>query len=105
MPFFLMAYRATPHSTKTYSPFYLLHGREIVLPNEGDLKAKISPDIQDVDQVQRLENLKSSLLKAYKAVRLNNRKAIVLSEVVAVVTLLVMVSVVRGTPHPITIWY
>ena len=75
LPFFLMAYRATPHSTTTYSPFYLLHGREMVLPNEGDLKAKISPDIQDVDQVQRLENLKSSLLKAYKAVRLNNRKA------------------------------
>jgi len=28
-----------------------------------------------------------------------------LSKVVAVVTLLVMVSVVRGTPHPITICY
>ena len=69
-----MAYRATPHSTTHYSPFYLLHGREMVLPNEGDLKAKISPDIQDVDQVQRLENLKSSLLKAYKEVKLNNRK-------------------------------
>jgi hypothetical protein len=47
----------------------------MVLPNEGDLKAKISPDIQDVDQVQRLKNLKSSLLKAYKEVRLNNWKA------------------------------
>ena len=47
----------------------------MVLPNEGDLKAKISPDIQEDDQVQRLENLKSSLLKAYKEVRLNNRKA------------------------------
>jgi len=47
----------------------------MVLPNEGDSKAKISPDIQDGDQVQRLKNLKSSLLKAYKEVRLNNRKA------------------------------
>jgi len=36
LPFFLMAYRATPHSTTGYSPFYLLHGREMVLPNEGD---------------------------------------------------------------------
>jgi len=70
-----MAYRATPHSTTHYSPLYLLHGREMVLPNEGDLKTKISPDIQDVDQVQRFENFKSSLLKAYKEVRLNNRKA------------------------------
>jgi transposase InsO family protein len=32
MPFFLMAYRGTPHSTTGYSPFYLLHGREMVLP-------------------------------------------------------------------------
>ena len=47
----------------------------MVLPNEGDLKAKISPDIRDVDQVQRLESLKSSLLKAYKEVRRNNRKS------------------------------
>ena len=70
-----MAYRAIPHSTTHYSPFYLLHGREMVLPNEGDLKAKISSHMQDVDQVQKLDNLKSSLLKAYKEVRLNNRKA------------------------------
>jgi transposase InsO family protein len=74
VPFFLMAYRATPHSTTGYSPFYLLHGREMVLPNEGDLKARVSPGIQDVNQVQRLENLKSSLRKAYKEVRINNRK-------------------------------
>jgi len=47
----------------------------MVLPNEGDLMANISSHIQDVDQVQRLENLKSSLLKAYKEVRLNDRKA------------------------------
>jgi len=47
----------------------------MVLQNEGDLKTKISPDIQDVDQVQILEILKSSLLKASKEVRLNNWKA------------------------------
>jgi len=47
----------------------------MVFPNEGELKAKISHDIQDVDQVKRLENLKSSLKKAYKKVRLNNQKA------------------------------
>jgi len=75
LPFFLMAYRATLHSTTHYSPFYLLHGLEMVLPNDGDLKAKISPDIWDIDQVQRLENLKSSLLKAYKEGRLNYQKA------------------------------
>jgi hypothetical protein len=47
----------------------------MVLPNEGDIKAKTSHDIQDIDQVKRLENLKSSLKKAYKEVRLNNQKA------------------------------
>ena len=51
-----------------------MHGREMVLPNEGDLKAKVSPSIQDAQQIQRLENLKSSLRKAYKEVRINNQK-------------------------------
>jgi len=70
-----MAYIATPHSTTLYSPFNLLHGREMVLPNEGDIKVKLSPEVQDVDRVQGLENLKSCLLKAYKEVRLRNRKS------------------------------
>jgi hypothetical protein len=47
----------------------------MVLPKEGDLKAKVSSKIQDADQVQRLENLNSCLRKAYKEVRLNNPKA------------------------------
>jgi hypothetical protein len=51
LPFFLMAYR-TPHSTTGYCPFYLLHGREMVSPKEGGLKAKVSSNIQDADQVQ-----------------------------------------------------
>jgi hypothetical protein len=75
LPFFLMAYRATLHITTGYSPFNLLRGQEIVLPNKGDIETKIPPEIQDVDQVQRRENLKSSLMKAYKDVRFNNRKA------------------------------
>ena len=41
-PIFLMAYRATPNTVTGYSPFYLLHGREMQLPNQDDLKAKIS---------------------------------------------------------------
>jgi hypothetical protein len=47
----------------------------MVLLNDGDLKAKLSPEIHDVDQVQRLENLKTSLRQAYKEVRLNNEKS------------------------------
>ena len=41
VPFFLMAYRATPHSTTVYSPFHLLHGREMILPSSDDLKVKL----------------------------------------------------------------
>jgi len=74
LPFF-MAFTATPHSTTQYSPFCLLHGREMILPNEGELKAKISPEIHDADQVQRLENFKAIRRKANKDVRHNNRKA------------------------------
>jgi hypothetical protein len=32
VPFFLLAYRATPNTTTGYSPFYLLHGRECLSP-------------------------------------------------------------------------
>jgi hypothetical protein len=47
----------------------------MVLPNKGDLKARVSPGMQHADQVQRLENLKSCPMKAYKELTLNNRKA------------------------------
>jgi hypothetical protein len=33
----LMAHRAIPHSTTRYSPFYLIHGRQMRLPMEDDL--------------------------------------------------------------------
>jgi transposase InsO family protein len=61
VPFFLMAYRATPNTTTGYSPFYFLHGREMELPSGDDFKAKIAKEVKDKDHVRRLENLKSSL--------------------------------------------
>jgi transposase InsO family protein len=30
---YLMSYNGCPHSTTSYSPYYLLHGRELVLPS------------------------------------------------------------------------
>jgi hypothetical protein len=45
------------------------------LPYEGDIKAKISSEMQAADQVQRLENLQSCLRKAFKEVTLNNRNS------------------------------
>jgi hypothetical protein len=40
--FFFMAYRATHHSTTACSFFFLLHGREMVLPSNENLKGKVS---------------------------------------------------------------
>ena len=34
VPFYMMAYRATLNTFTGYSPFYLLHGRELRLPSE-----------------------------------------------------------------------
>lgn len=66
--FYLMAYRATPHSTSRYSPYYLLHGKEMTLPTLHDLSAKLTPDVREAEYASRLENLKSTLKSAYKLV-------------------------------------
>jgi len=71
-PFFLMAYRATPNTVRGYSPFYLIHRREMHLPNQDNLKAKISA--QPLEHNRRLKSLKASLKLAYKSVRQANRK-------------------------------
>jgi len=71
VPFFLMAYRATPNTTTKHSPFYLLHGREMPLPTSDDLKAKISKE--NPSHSQRLENLRNSLKSAYKIVKEANK--------------------------------
>jgi len=59
--FFLMGYTATPHTTMGYSPFYLLHGREMALPGNENLKANVATKSRDID---RVENLKASLRSA-----------------------------------------
>jgi transposase InsO family protein len=75
VPFFLMAYRATPNTTTTYSPYYLLRGREMQLPSSDNLKAKVPNKKEDPDHRRRLESLKSSLRQAYQSVRKANRQS------------------------------
>jgi transposase InsO family protein len=43
VPFYLMAHRATPHTTTGFSPFLLLHGRKVNLPSSEDLDPCIAP--------------------------------------------------------------
>jgi len=75
LPLYLMAYRATPHSSTRYSPFFLLHGREMILPTSQNLRAKLAPDLRETEHAPRLENLKSALRSAYRLVRQNSRKS------------------------------
>jgi hypothetical protein len=68
-----MAYRATPNTVTGYSPYYLLHGREMTLTNSDNLKAKISTE--NTDQNSRLKNFQSSLKLAYQHAARANKKS------------------------------
>jgi hypothetical protein len=69
-----MAFRAVPNSVKGFSPFYLLHGREMQLPNNDNLKAHCASS-NNSGHDSRLENLKASLRTAYELVAKANRKS------------------------------
>jgi hypothetical protein len=69
LPFFLMSYPAAPSTVTGYSPFYLLHGCEMVMPNTHNLRAKLSPDADRLDEAGRLRRLQSALRLANKTVR------------------------------------
>jgi len=47
----------------------------MTLPNSDNLKAKLPKEKANFDQDRRLENLKSSLQLAYKAVKKANRQS------------------------------
>jgi hypothetical protein len=68
-----MAYHSTPHTTTGYSPFYLLHGREMTTPATENLKAKVPRPTKLLEE--QLENLKARLKMAYKTVAAANKRA------------------------------
>jgi hypothetical protein len=70
-----MSYRNTPHGVSKQSPFYMLHGREMLLPTLQDLRAKLSLEIRNTGHEPRLENLKANLRNAYKLARQYLRKS------------------------------
>jgi len=73
VPFCLMSYRANPRNTTGFSPFYIMHEREVTLPNSDSLKAQFPQD--NPSHEQRIENFKSNLKLAYKLVVKANRKS------------------------------
>jgi transposase InsO family protein len=58
LPFCLMAYRATPHGTTGFSPYYLMHGWEMVLQTTQSITAKLSLEVRGTSYEGPLENLK-----------------------------------------------
>ena len=73
----LMAQRAIPHSITRYSPFYLLHGRQMRLPMEDDLTTArfVNREAKDGrDSIRsHLDTLADRLEEAYHVTRDNNR--------------------------------
>jgi transposase InsO family protein len=59
VPFCLLAYCAAPNTTD-YSTYFLLHRREMTLPNSKDVKARLSREKENSDQNRQLESMKSS---------------------------------------------
>jgi hypothetical protein len=68
-----MIYRATPNTVTGYSPYYLLHGREMTPPNRDNLKASVAKEIPE--HSRRLDNLRSSLKLAFGKVDKAKKKA------------------------------
>jgi len=68
----LMVHRATPHSVTKFSPYYLLYGRDMRLPNMDDLSARVEvpgkePDSQD-KVGSHIQTLAGKLNEAYEVV-------------------------------------
>jgi hypothetical protein len=51
LPYFLLAYRATPHSTAGCSTFFLLLGRGMVTPANKNLISQIRKPTQKPEQL------------------------------------------------------
>ena len=73
LPYFLMSYRASPHSTSEYSPFFLLHGSDMVQPHTYNLRARLSPDAQRLEEAGKLRKLQATISVANKVVLENLR--------------------------------
>lgn len=70
LPYAMMVYRSTPHSTTKYTPYYLLHGREMRLPTDW-IKEELQQDLSEDDLVNEI---KRRLQIAHKQVEESTEK-------------------------------
>lgn len=54
LPYVMMVYRATPHSRTKYSPYYLLHGREMRLPTDW-IRKEVQLDLSEDDLIHEIK--------------------------------------------------
>lgn len=73
LPFVLFAYRTSPQESTGYSPFYLLYGRDPVLPTEEVLMP--APDQTPVLISEYAEEVAESLQEAWTLARTSVQKA------------------------------
>ena len=67
IPYAVMAYRAMPHCTTKYSPYYLVFGREMRLPIEDDWRPSFSDVIVEENEYEKhVERLADRLREADK---------------------------------------
>jgi hypothetical protein len=67
VPYAVMAYRATPHCTVKYSPYYLVYGRDLRLPIEDDWRPKENQAAgPEVDYDRHVSELPIRLYEAQK---------------------------------------
>jgi transposase InsO family protein len=73
----LMVHRATPHSIKRYSPYYLLHGRGMRMPNMEDLTARMGVPEEEPEDQDRVEShintLAERLGEAFDVIQRRNK--------------------------------
>lgn len=67
IPYVMMTYRSTPHSTTKNSPYFLLHGREMRLPTDW-MTEELQQDLSEEDLVNEI---KRRLQYAYQRVTEN----------------------------------
>ena len=76
IPYVMMAYRASPHSSTGHTPNEMMFGRQVELP----LMAMVAVPVDDVDERARcpedwVEGIRGKMLRAHEVAREHLRKS------------------------------